>query len=131
MRNKLISQVSALSPLGGAIDGTRKRRRRGPRKANPNSSVVTGAVCYCGERFDDFRDAYLHVRNGCSAFALVDEMKRLVEHISVAEAAKRLGISDRAVRMRIVAGRLPAKRLGGRAWTVEWKRAEAALDGPA
>lgn len=43
-----------------------------------------------------------------------------VEQISVAQAAERLGIKVRAVRHRIATGALPAKRIDGRTWLVEW-----------
>lgn len=46
---------------------------------------------------------------------------RAFEYITVGEAAKRLGIGARAVRKRIAAGTLPAQRLGGRKWRIEWR----------
>ena len=44
-----------------------------------------------------------------------------VEYIDVATAAQRLGITERAVRKRCASGRLPAQRLGGGSWAIEWR----------
>lgn len=46
-----------------------------------------------------------------------------VEHIDVATAATRLGISQQATRKRIAAGQLPARKLG-RTWLVDWQEKE-------
>lgn len=42
------------------------------------------------------------------------------QEIDVRTAAERLGISEQAVRKRISAGTLPARKVGQRTWLVEW-----------
>jgi excisionase family DNA binding protein len=45
----------------------------------------------------------------------------VAELISVGEAARRLRVSERTVRRRAHAGRLPARRLDGRTLAIEWR----------
>jgi hypothetical protein len=52
---KLPSQVSAVSPLGAAIDGAPVRRPRKPRSAPVLREVTSGMMCFCGERFPESR----------------------------------------------------------------------------
>lgn len=48
----------------------------------------------------------------------------LFEQIDAPEAARRLGISIRAVQARCAAGTLPAVRVGQRQWLIEWRAHE-------
>jgi len=61
---KLPSQVSAVSPLGAAIDGAPVRRPRKPRSAPVLREVTSGIVCFCGERFGESQalEFMLHLR---------------------------------------------------------------------
>jgi hypothetical protein len=46
------------------------------------------------------------------------------ELVDVTTAATRLGITPRAVRKRCERDQLPARRIGRRAWLIEWRRDE-------
>ncbi|HEV8174342.1 MAG TPA: helix-turn-helix domain-containing protein [Actinoplanes sp.] len=46
------------------------------------------------------------------------------EQIDVAEAARRLGVTVRAVQKRCAAGTLPAHRVGKRSWVITWQGRE-------
>jgi hypothetical protein len=61
---KLPAQVSAVSPLAGAIDGTPKAQPRRPRPAPVLREVTSGIVCFCGERFGEHQalEFMLHLR---------------------------------------------------------------------
>lgn len=63
MRGERLSQrVSAVTPLGEALDGTPTKKRRAAAKNAPKPVIGTSFVCHCGERFDDLREAWVHVR---------------------------------------------------------------------
>ncbi len=96
MRSEFAQHVSAVGSLGGALDGTPvKRKRSSAKKADPNSSVITAVRCECGDQFDDFRSAWLHVYQGhCAVLTNVGEMRNAVGARLVAECGT-LGGSGR------------------------------------
>jgi len=61
---ELPRHVSALSPLDEAIDGTPKSKPRRPRSAPVLREVISGIVCFCGERFSEGQalEFMLHLR---------------------------------------------------------------------
>jgi excisionase family DNA binding protein len=69
---------------------------------------------------DDIRQALaeLDTARSASGTTVDSEAVPVRAYESVADAALRLGITDRAVRKRCAAGRLPATRVG-RVWLVE------------
>ena len=54
----------------------------------------------------------------------VPALTSLVQEVDVVEAARRLGVSRRAVQARCARGTLPARRVG-RSWLVRWEEHEA------
>lgn len=53
MAGKLSEHVSAVSPLGEAIDGAPRAGPRKPRSAPVLREVTSGIVCFCGEQFTE------------------------------------------------------------------------------
>ena len=62
MSEKLPQRISAVTPLGEAIDGTPVKRKRAPSKSAPEPAVETAYQCACGQRFEDLREAFIHAR---------------------------------------------------------------------
>jgi excisionase family DNA binding protein len=60
---------------------------------------------------------------------MVDDASRVLEaHLTVAQAARRLGVSASMVRQLIATGELPAERFGGRTWMVSGDAVERRAD---
>lgn len=78
MRSGFAEHVTAVGTLGGALDGTpAKRKRSTAKQADPNSAVSTAVRCECGDQFEDFRTAWLHVYQGhCEVLTNVGELRK-------------------------------------------------------
>lgn len=75
MAQHFAERVSAVGPLGEALDGTPPKKVRAARRANPNSEVTTNVVCYCQARFDDLVEFSTHVRGGCPDLIRVSALR--------------------------------------------------------
>lgn len=60
--NRLPQVVSGITPLDEALDGTPIRKKRTPAKPKDPPAIGTAFACHCGQRFDDLREAWIHVR---------------------------------------------------------------------
>jgi hypothetical protein len=136
--SRLVEQVSAITPLNEAIDGSLKPKRRAPTKTKPKSESAGGPnfwVCKCGERFDHDGLAWKHIHTcEIAKRSFLNSMRKTNGYRLIAECGTSSGYNRhrdkgeppcdtcRAARNAYKSRRYHAEDPLARALRLEWKR---------